>query len=158
MVPRQHLVLAPLPVDERRVEDAVEEMTRFVLAHLTTPRRDGSRPAPREAGARAATLIAPDQETLIRANEIWHRYRLYCGGDPFLGRRLRALLNEAGFARAIGTASSETWGTPELTRPMMAVLKDEFTGPKISETAIREGWADQAQMDGAARALDGWDT
>jgi AcrR family transcriptional regulator len=50
---------APLPVDERRVEDAVEEMTRFVLAHLTTPRRDGSRPTPREAGARAAALIAP---------------------------------------------------------------------------------------------------
>jgi AcrR family transcriptional regulator len=48
-----------LTVDERTVEQAVEESTRFVLLHLTTPRRDGSRLSPRDAGAQAAALIAP---------------------------------------------------------------------------------------------------
>lgn len=48
-----------LTLDERAVEHAVEESARFVLVHLTTPRRDGSRPSPRDAGARAAALIAP---------------------------------------------------------------------------------------------------
>jgi AcrR family transcriptional regulator len=48
-----------LAVDDRAVEFALEESTRFVLVHLTTPRRDGSRLSPRDAGARAAALIAP---------------------------------------------------------------------------------------------------
>jgi AcrR family transcriptional regulator len=48
-----------LAIEERAVELAVEESTRFVLLHLTTPRRDGSRLSPRDAGAQAAALIAP---------------------------------------------------------------------------------------------------
>ena len=38
---------------------AVEEATRLVLTHLTTPRRDASRPSPDELGALAATMIVP---------------------------------------------------------------------------------------------------
>lgn len=104
----------------------------------------------------AATLIAPAAATLERAHDIWLKYRQHCGGDPFLGRRLRALLREAGFAKTIGSASSETWGTPQMTQSMMSVLTAEFTGPKIAETAIQMGWADQAQMDNAASALNDW--
>lgn len=48
-----------LAVEERTVEQAVEESTRFLLLHLTTPRRDTERFSPSEAGARAAALIAP---------------------------------------------------------------------------------------------------
>lgn len=48
-----------LTVDERGVEDAVEEATRFVFVHLTTPRRDGSRLGIEAAGDRASALIAP---------------------------------------------------------------------------------------------------
>lgn len=47
-----------LTVDDRSIEEAVEEATRFVLLHLTTPRRDGSRLDPRDAGERAALLTA----------------------------------------------------------------------------------------------------
>ena len=50
---------APYPVDERHLEDAIEELTRFVLTELTTPRRDGSRLEPADAGARAAALVTP---------------------------------------------------------------------------------------------------
>jgi AcrR family transcriptional regulator len=53
-----------LTVDERAVEDLVEEATRFVLTHLTTPRRDGSRLGPQDAGERAAELIAPWLESV----------------------------------------------------------------------------------------------
>jgi AcrR family transcriptional regulator len=48
-----------LTVDERAIDEAVEEATRFVLSHLTTPRRDGSRLDPQAAGERAAGLVAP---------------------------------------------------------------------------------------------------
>lgn len=104
----------------------------------------------------AATLIAPEDATLKRANEIWLKYRQHCGGDPFIGRRLRALLREAGLARTVGSATSETWGTPQLTQSFMSVLTAEFTGPKITEAAIQERWADQEQMEGAAHALRVW--
>ena len=104
----------------------------------------------------AATLISPAEATLTTAYDIWLKYRQHCGGDPFMGRRLRALLREAGFEKTKGTASSETWGTPQLTQSMKSVLKEEFTGPKIAETAIQMGWADQAQMDSAVSALKEW--
>ncbi len=103
-----------------------------------------------------ATLMSPPDATLTAAHEIWAKHGQHCGGDPFIGRRLRALLREAGFAKTVGTASCETWGTPQLARSFMTVLLDELTGPRIAETAIQEGWADQAQMNETARALEAW--
>ncbi len=103
-----------------------------------------------------ATLIAPDDPVLTKAHDIWRKFRRHCGGDPFMGRRLRTLLREAGFVRTIGTGSSESWGTPQSTRTMTAALTSEFTGPRIAETAIEMGWANQAQMDDTARALKAW--
>ena len=104
----------------------------------------------------AATLIAPANTTLTRAFDIWLKHRQHCGGDPFIGRRLRAMLHGVGFTKTIGSSSSESWGTPEATQLMVTALMDEFTGPKITETALQMGWADQTQMDGAARALEDW--
>ena len=48
-----------LAADAGAIDDAVEEATRFVLSHLTTPRRDGSRLDPTDAGERASALVAP---------------------------------------------------------------------------------------------------
>ena len=42
------------PFDPDTVELAMEESTRLVLAHLTTPRRDGTSLSPDELGARAS--------------------------------------------------------------------------------------------------------
>ena len=102
------------------------------------------------------TIIAPDDGRLAAGHEHWRKYRQHCGGDAFMGRRLRALLREAGFARTVGTTSSETWATPERAQSMSSVMTDEFTGPKIAQAAIQMGWADQAELEGIARALDDW--
>ena len=102
------------------------------------------------------TLIAPDDATLTKAHEIWAKYRRRCGGDPYMGRKLRGLLREAGFTETIGSASSETWGTSPTAQAMMAVLLDEFTGPKITAAAVQHAWADQAEMARAARRLKAW--
>jgi ubiquinone/menaquinone biosynthesis C-methylase UbiE len=104
----------------------------------------------------AATLIAPADATLNRAYDIWVKFRQYSGGDPLIGHRFRALLRESGFAKTVGSASSEAWGAQEATRAVMPVLLDEFTGPKIAATAIQQGWADQAQMDNAVTAINAW--
>ena len=86
-----------------------------------------------------ATLIAPPDAAVTKAYDIWLKFRQHCGGDPFMGRRLRALLREAGFAKTIGTASSETWGTPQLAPTIMSALTGEITGPRITETALQQG-------------------
>lgn len=104
----------------------------------------------------AATLISPTDATLSKAFDIWLKYRQHCGGDPFMGRRLRALLREVGFAETVGSASSETWGTPHLAQTIMSALMDEFTGPKIAKTAIQLGWADEAQVKRTVNALKAW--
>jgi ubiquinone/menaquinone biosynthesis C-methylase UbiE len=101
----------------------------------------------------AASLIAPSNATLDKAYAIWVKYRQHSGGTPFIGRDFRALLRAAGFAKTVGTASSETWGKPEKIQGVMSLLLDEFTGPKIAETATQQGWVDQAQMANAAQAL-----
>lgn len=44
--------------DDRAISAAIEEATRFTLAHLTTPRTDGTRMTPDEAGVRAAAMVS----------------------------------------------------------------------------------------------------
>ncbi len=102
------------------------------------------------------SLPAPSDDTLDRAWNIYLKYRRHCGGDPAFGRRCRALLREAGFTDAIGTASCDTWGTEESTKAFTSFLLDELTGPKIREVAFKKGWADQAQMDKAVKAINQW--
>ena len=102
------------------------------------------------------TIITPDDGRLAAGHELWRRYRQHCGGDAFMGRQLRSLLREAGFVKTEGTASSETWATPERARSISSVMTDEFTGPRIAQAAIENGWADQAELEGIARALDSW--
>jgi len=102
------------------------------------------------------TIIAPNDDRLAAGHEVWRKYRQHCGGDAFMGRRLRTLLREAGLARTEGTASCETWATPERAQSISSVMTDEFTGPRIAEAAIENGWADQAELEGIARALDDW--
>lgn len=46
-------------IDDEVVDEAIEEAARFVFGHLTTPRCNGSRLPPDEAGRRAASLLSP---------------------------------------------------------------------------------------------------
>ncbi|MEM7123574.1 MAG: class I SAM-dependent methyltransferase [Pseudomonadota bacterium] len=104
------------------------------------------------------TIISPDDGRLAAGHEIWRKYREHCGGDAFMGRRLRGLLHETGFVGATGAASSETWATPERTRLISSVMTEEFSGPKIASTAEEMGWASRADMEEIGRAFDEWAT
>ncbi len=104
----------------------------------------------------AGALIAPADEVLDKAFEIYFKYRRHNGGEPFIGRHFRALLRAAGFVKTIGSASYETWATAEATKSLMNVLIGEFAGPKIAKQAIEMGWADQSQMDKASIAVKHW--
>lgn len=107
-------------------------------------------------GDLGTSLLIPKNDTLGRAYDIYLKYRQHHGGDPSCGRRSRALLRQAGFADTIGSASCESYGTQQGIRLMLPVLLDELAGPKTSETAIQQGWADQAQIDNAVAAINSW--
>lgn len=102
------------------------------------------------------SLLAPSDDTLDLAYDIYLKYRQHSGGNPSFGRQCRALLREAGFTETTGTASCETWATEEATRAFLPFLLDELTGSKIVKTAIEKGWADQTQMGKAVTAINKW--
>ena len=80
--------------------------------------------------------------------------RRHNGGDPFLGRHLRRLLVEAGFARAEARAFVSSAGSPEETRRHAAFFKALLPG--LARTAIAEGWVDQATVDAMVAEIDAW--
>ncbi len=102
------------------------------------------------------SLLAPSDDTLDLAYDVYLKYRQHSGGNPSFGRQCRVLLREAGFTETIGTASCETWATEEATRAFLPFLLEELTGSKIAKTAIEKGWADQTQMGKAVTAINKW--
>jgi ubiquinone/menaquinone biosynthesis C-methylase UbiE len=76
------------------------------------------------------------------------------GGDPFVGRRHRELLLEAGFARSQASVSVWSVGTPEETRRRAAFLKATVQG--LAPTALAEGWIDQVTVEAVEAEFDLW--
>ena len=104
----------------------------------------------------AGTLVSPPSETIYDAFDIYFKFREFSGGNPFIGRTLRALLRESGFINTQAFASYDSFangGTGETVSNMMV---DEFTGPAISELAISMAWADQAKLDEIVSATKEW--
>jgi ubiquinone/menaquinone biosynthesis C-methylase UbiE len=76
------------------------------------------------------------------------------GGNPFLGRHLRRLLNDAGFERVHVRGSTWTAGTAEEIRLCATFLKAQLKG--FASTALTEGWLDQSTIDAVASEIDVW--
>jgi ubiquinone/menaquinone biosynthesis C-methylase UbiE len=104
----------------------------------------------------AGALISPEDDILDYAIRIYCKYRQHNGGMPFIGRRLRGLLRTAGFIRTVGSASYETWGTPEAVEAIVSVLLEEFAGSALTKQAVEMGWADDSQMAEITPAVKRW--
>jgi SAM-dependent methyltransferase len=100
------------------------------------------------------SLYAPATPLLDRWLEVRVRVRRHNGGDPFVSRRYRQLLLEAGFARAAASASIDCAGSPEETRRHAEFLKAQLAG--FAGTAIAQGWIDRAAVDATAAEIDAW--
>lgn len=101
-----------------------------------------------------AALLAPTTPRLERWFAVRIMVRRRNGGDPFLARRYRGLLLEAGFPRAEATASVESAGTPEEIHRHAAFLQAQLRG--LARTAIAERWIDEAEVESTAAELDAW--
>ncbi len=82
------------------------------------------------------------------------RARLHNGGDPFLGRHYRRLLQEAGFSRVEAGASVETAGTAEETQCYAAFLQAQLQG--FAATVVAQGWMDQSSVVASAAEINAW--
>lgn len=82
----------------------------------------------------------------------WQRSR---GMDIFAGRRVASLLREAGFHDVVGSASYDSYGTPEAVR-QAAEQHARRIETVVAEHAIEHGLADRATMDRMAAAWREW--
>lgn len=101
----------------------------------------------------AAALQWPNPE-LAQANaSIWTRQKHAEGANWSVAPSLRGLLHAAGFSRVIGSASLETYGTPEETQMVSQEVVDILgTNPMIQD-AIANGFTDADEIE---RLRAGW--
>jgi SAM-dependent methyltransferase len=100
------------------------------------------------------TIYAPATPLLERWLAVRALVRRHNGGDPFLGRRYRGLLLEAGFARAEAGASVDSAGSPDAALRQAAFFKAMLKG--LAPTAIEQGWMDRATVEASAAEIDAW--
>ncbi len=99
-------------------------------------------------------LTFPLTPLLERYRELRADTQQHNGGDPYLGRRHRQLLLEAGFTRAEAGATAASFGTVDETRRNAAFVKAQRHG--VAATAVAEGWADEATLDAMMTEVDAW--
>ncbi len=99
---------------------------------------------------------APFDPALEQSFRLFERVVQHNGGNPFIGRELRGLLNQSGFSRVEASASYECWATPERTRAWAERGARHFTNPPFSDQVIELGWADQAKLEEMAAASRRW--
>ena len=94
----------------------------------------------------------PQNSLVDEAFSLWHRYKQHEGGDPFIGRRLCALIREAGFERVAGSAA------PAVATTSAEVFKAVLLAPRLVEDVISLGWATKEKYEEMSRAIDEWCT
>ncbi|GAA1660832.1 methyltransferase domain-containing protein [Catellatospora bangladeshensis] len=99
-------------------------------------------------------LLHPADDTLRRSLALARRFRE--GTSPYVGRRLRELLVQAGFRDVTGSARAVCYGTPEQTREAAATMAALFAYPAAVARALGEGWATEAELAAMSRTWQEW--
>jgi len=105
---------------------------------------------------RAGEIFWPQDPVLINLLETtWNRLMQHNGAAPFIGRRLRSLLNEIGLKRVEATASFECHGTPESVQVAGDGAADYFSGT-FADQVVELGWMDRAEIENLKAAWKAW--
>jgi len=99
-------------------------------------------------------LFAPATELLARWFAVRVEVRRHHGCDPFLSRRYRSLLLEAGFIDTQGSASINVAGSTEATQRYARFLEAQLRG--YAATVLAQRWMDEACLDAVVTELDSW--
>jgi SAM-dependent methyltransferase len=131
--------------------EALKEMRRILEPGGVIGIVDGSAPI---------TFRYPTNPLLEAWDQLRVLEREYNTGCPSLALQLRALLHEAGFARAhasgtMGTEAGPPAGTPEETRRVAQNHLIQLRGMR-GKLALAQGWATQQELEQMAAALMAW--
>lgn len=105
---------------------------------------------------RNTIIIAPPNPQVEKLIGLLGKHMEYNGGNPYIGKHLRALLRKAGFTRTRGSASCEYHGTIEETTKCgnLGVHLAEST---MATTAIQQGWiASETELNEIVNACADW--
>ena len=103
---------------------------------------------------RGGLIIAPDSPKLERLIDIFSKFMIHNGGNPYIGRHFRALLKEAGFKDIVASSSCVFHGTPDTIKKHAALVA--HLAEKITEVAVQERWATLLEMKEMIDAVIDW--
>jgi hypothetical protein len=90
-------------------------------------------------------IFSPSNTRLYDCWQLYIRSWRHNGGDPYIARRHRGVLHEAGFENVTASATVETYGTPEATLEFGEVMARYMSSHL--KTAIDQGWVDSNTVD-----------
>jgi ubiquinone/menaquinone biosynthesis C-methylase UbiE len=103
------------------------------------------------------SIMWPEEPLISQSAAILRELRARRGGgDPRIGKRLRALLHEAGFERVVATVSANADGDPESTRRTAVFWSQYLRSPELRMQLSEAGLATEAELDAMAEAWLRW--
>jgi ubiquinone/menaquinone biosynthesis C-methylase UbiE len=98
-------------------------------------------------------LIAPSSPELDKAISYYKLLQQRNGGNPYVGRQLRALLREAGFTGIKASASDECYENLSSIADYLALRIEDS---ERVDRAVERGWTDANSLESMSRALREW--
>ena len=104
---------------------------------------------------RAGELFWPRDNVLVDLLDIWSRLWQHNGGNPFIGRQLRSLLNDVGLKRVAASASYECHGTSESVQ-LTAEIAASYFSETFADQVVERGWMDRVEIENIKAAWQAW--
>jgi ubiquinone/menaquinone biosynthesis C-methylase UbiE len=102
-------------------------------------------------------VISPQNPILEKFKDLWPRYLIHNGGNPYYSRHLRSLLLQAGFSRTEGHAvAADSYGSLEETRRLSNILRQLFRAPEFVKVVTDQKWTSEGELEAMIAAFEAW--
>lgn len=102
-------------------------------------------------------VFSPPGSSVQHFIDLWGKYLVHNGGNPYYSRHLRGLLQEAGFAETEGHAvAADYYGTRAETRWTAKLAQMALQTPEFVEVALSKGWTTQPLLEAIVQEIEAW--